>query len=243
MKEKACTKCGQVKAVTEFGKKSRNKDGLQHHCKPCNRAEQTAAYARRGDEVRAKRRHYRSENKEHINAQKQGYYHDDPERHREQKRRSYAKHIDKRREGSADYYRNNAEQEKKKRKERYYSNPDVQQATKDRASKWAEENPGRRKEIESKSRAKPESKAKVAANVRKRQAAKLQRTPSWANQQLIDAFYLEARRLEDLTGIKFHVDHIIPLQGELVSGLHVASNLQLLPAHENISKSNNFEPA
>lgn len=76
----------------------------------------------------------------------------------------------------------------------------------------------------------------------KYRAAKLQQTPSWANEQLIAAYYKEARRLEELTGIKFHVDHIIPLQGELVSGLHVESNLQLLMAHENMGKSNKFDP-
>lgn len=81
-----------------------------------------------------------------------------------------------------------------------------------------------------------------AASAAKRHAAKLQRRPSWANEQLIDAFYKEAKRLEELTGIKFHVDHIIPMQGELVSGLDVETNLQLLPAHENIGKSNSFDP-
>ena len=74
-------------------------------------------------------------------------------------------------------------------------------------------------------------------------AAKLERIPSWANDQLIAAYYKEAKRLEELTGIEFHVDHIIPLQGELVSGLHVETNLQLLPAHENLGKSNKFDPA
>ena len=83
--------------------------------------------------------------------------------------------------------------------------------------------------------------AKQAAT-RKYQAVKRQRSPSWANDQLIAAYYKEAKRLEELTGIQFHVDHIIPLQGELVSGLHVETNLQLLPAHENLGKSNSFDP-
>jgi hypothetical protein len=81
------------------------------------------------------------------------------------------------------------------------------------------------------------------ARCRARKAAKLKRTPAWSDSQAIEALYAEARLLEELTGIQFHVDHIVPMQGELVSGLHVEANLQLLMAHENLSKSNKFDPA
>ena len=78
-----------------------------------------------------------------------------------------------------------------------------------------------------------------------RHAAKLQRTPPWISslerKEILD-FYKERDRLSELTGVSFHVDHIVPLQGERVSGLHVPWNLQILTAFDNISKSNKFTP-
>lgn len=77
----------------------------------------------------------------------------------------------------------------------------------------------------------------------KRHAAQLNRTPSWADIEAIRAIYRKARDLTKSTGIEHHVDHIIPLQGRLVSGLHVENNLQILTGHENCRKNNRFEVA
>jgi hypothetical protein len=44
-----------------------------------------------------------------------------------------------------------------------------------------------------------------------------------------------------MTGIEWHVDHIIPLQGKNVSGLHTPYNLQVIPASWNTAKGNKFE--
>ena len=74
----------------------------------------------------------------------------------------------------------------------------------------------------------------------KRRAAKLQRTPAWADHESIRLWYLGARILGELLGETYHVDHILPMQGEKVSGLHTFENLQLLPGSENCSKRNSF---
>lgn len=67
------------------------------------------------------------------------------------------------------------------------------------------------------------------------------RTPSWADRGLMLGFYRIARRISQCTGIRFHVDHIIPLCGRLVSGLHVPANLRVIPAKINVHKSSKFE--
>ena len=75
----------------------------------------------------------------------------------------------------------------------------------------------------------------------KREAKKLRATPAWlvaADYDRIAALYTEAARLTRETGVVHHVDHIIPLQGKTVSGLHVPENLQILTAEKNYSKHN-----
>lgn len=83
---------------------------------------------------------------------------------------------------------------------------------------------------------------KVNALIAKRTAAKLQATPAWADQSAIERIYAEAARLTKETGERHEVDHIVPLQGRIVRGLHWEGNLQVLPKAENISKHNRYWP-
>lgn len=76
----------------------------------------------------------------------------------------------------------------------------------------------------------------------RRQLAERQRTPGWADHGAIEAVYEEARRRTAETGVVHHVDHEIPLRGRFVSGLHVHTNLRVIPAVENGRKGNRFEP-
>jgi hypothetical protein len=74
----------------------------------------------------------------------------------------------------------------------------------------------------------------------KRRAMKIQATPMWVDYDKIKEIYKEAKRLEELTGIQFHVDHIVPLNHKEVCGLHCEDNLQILTAIDNMRKGNEF---
>jgi len=143
------------------------------------------------------------------------------------------------------------ENQKRIAKEWYEKNKDL---TKERARLWTLNNPERRYEIHKKNREKDlenhnarnrlwnsKNKDKKAALEGKRRSAKLQRTPKWLTKDdlwLIEEAYSLTQLRTNLFGIDWHVDHIIPLQGKLVSGLHVPSNIQVIFATENVKKSN-----
>ena len=64
--------------------------------------------------------------------------------------------------------------------------------------------------------------------------------PEWASKEAIEFFYILAKELESHTGVPHEVDHIVPLQGREVCGLHVEDNLQVITAEANRRKSNTY---
>jgi hypothetical protein len=85
---------------------------------------------------------------------------------------------------------------------------------------------------------KKQNREKMTALQRKRHCSQLQRTPKWADLDAIAKVYEERARIEKETGIRHEVDHVIPLQGRRVSGLHVHWNLRVVTQFENRSKGN-----
>lgn len=77
----------------------------------------------------------------------------------------------------------------------------------------------------------------------KYKVSKLNRTPKWLSLKqlvLIQKLYIKAAKLTKQTGVAHEVDHIIPLQGKNVSGLHVPWNLRVITAVKNRKKKNTF---
>lgn len=126
------------------------------------------------------------------------------------------------------YNKNNKEKLKNYHKEWYKNNRDNYLI---QCKEYGDKNRDKRRNYSKKySR---ENKGKIRAKTAKYRATKLQQTPKWADLKAIEEFYKNCPE-------GYHVDHIIPLQGKNVRGLHVLDNLQYLPAIENFRKNNHF---
>lgn len=84
----------------------------------------------------------------------------------------------------------------------------------------------------------PEARARDLAHVVKRQKRTKVATPVWADMEQIKRVYLMSALAGRVYGVPHHVDHIIPIAGANVCGLHVESNLRVVPYWENIEKGN-----
>lgn len=137
-----------------------------------------------------------------------------------------AANPDRVRAANAAYYAANGEQHRSAQREWNAANADY-------AAQWARDYRERNPHVASEWR--KNNKQRVVLYTTRRRVAKLQRTPIWADTTAIDSFYLACP-------VGYEVDHIIPLRGRLVSGLHVVNNLQYLPRRENAKKRNKFDP-
>lgn len=76
----------------------------------------------------------------------------------------------------------------------------------------------------------------------RRRSLLLRAVPAWVDEEAIRDVYQLALEIRELTGVDHHVDHIVPLNSKIVCGLHVAHNLMVITATENISKGNRRWP-
>lgn len=132
----------------------------------------------------------------------------------------------------------NKEKLVKQRKAHYEKNKDKELSM---SAKWKE---GNKEQVLESARAyakahKAERNAAQQLRHAKKVSASLLDGDEW-NDFVISEIYDLRKTRSIATGIEWHVDHVIPLQGKTVSGLHVWNNLQLIPAKLNLQKKNKF---
>jgi hypothetical protein len=221
-----CKRCNVDKPLDEFQMdKRRNK----HYgtCRVCRVKAQNDRRLANIEESRKKTREYlrewRIKNPEKAHATDKRY----SEKNRD-KRNAYAKQ----------YRKDNPEKVQEQNKAWAKANPEKIRAYGQKAVKaWLERNPDYQSNFY-----KANKERYIAASARRR-AAQDSATPSWLtaiDKAMIQEMYdvSEARYIQ--TGIKHHVDHIVPINGKGVAGMHVPWNLQVITAHENLSKGWRF---
>lgn len=215
---KTCTKCGESKLLDLFPKHKRMRDGHASICSDCNKAKCREKYLANKERYKAAATEWKAANKERYREASRlstaVRYQADPERHKAYAAAYREKHKDKL-------------LEKWREDKRQCRAADPEKARK-LSSQWAKAN-----------------RPKVAVVEARRRAAELQRTTHWDTEWddlvISEAFDLRTRRLE-ATGVQWHVDHIVPLQGKTVSGLHNGHNMAVIPASANLRKKNLYWP-
>lgn len=235
-----CQRCGETKPTFEFNKAAHIKRGHQGICRPCNAV---------------KCKVYADENRAEINKAARDRYKALGDSAKVYMREQYIKHKEKRLQRAAERYAENIDAERIKLRNRYADNKEkyraraVEKYAKDPASAREKKRNDYQKHkpricayVKNWAKQHPE---KVISYANSRRARKVNAVPVWAD-ELDDLFAVEAadkaNRLATITGVKWEVDHMVPLKSKLVCGLHWHKNLQLLPMQVNRSKSNRIWP-
>ena len=150
---------------------------------------------------------------------------------------------DCRKERKRNWYLANAESQRQKGKEYHKSYyPKNKEKISARTIDWQRNN--KDKYAEKKRRWYEKNKDKSFAKSAKYRASKRNACPTWLNDQMkkeIESFYAKAHKISIETGVAHEVDHIVPLTSEIVCGLHVPWNLQVITRFDNRSKRNIME--
>jgi hypothetical protein len=211
----------------ENPEKSRESSRRQRDKNPEKARERNRRYREKNlKKVRAYSRQWRKENAARVREYNRQWAKENREQRRESARRRYAKNLETARANS----RENGRRRRKEKPEK----------SRESTQRWREKNPEKSREISRQwSKANP---VKCRANTAKRKAAKLKRTPLWADHAQIAEFHLVAAFLSKKYSTQLDVEHVIPLQGKLVSGLNVPGNLRVFPSRPNSIKGNRFRP-
>lgn len=230
MDTKTCTGCAQDKPLVDFYTNKSRPDGRHGRCKKChylstskwkrnNRevVNRHAAVARAMDPERARAISNKSQAKAYAL---------NPEKKKALSREWYAENSERAATAHRAWCQENAEQQKRWFSDYYQKNAERLKArARELGPEWARNNRG-----------------KVCARGKRYYARKRHAMPVWADIKAIDGLYDSSVEKSIETGIEHHVDHVVPLQGKTVCGLHVHYNLQVLPGKENQSKGSRFWP-
>ena len=127
------------------------------------------------------------------------------------------------------------EKDKANHREKYALDPSNK---KRQNSEWRSKNRDRMRELVAKWTQR--NKHVVSLSLANRKAKLLNATPSWSIKFFVEEAYRLAKLRTEMTGVQWHVDHIVPLQSKVVCGLHSHTNLRVIPAVINLAKGNRF---
>ena len=217
---KGCSKCGEVKPLGDF---AQSRGRHESACKACKNERSRQHYLKNRERVLQRTQAYKAANQEKVAAMLADWY-------QRNKERVLAR--------SAEYRNRPGVRERELERQRQYYAARKEQIQAKRKAKW---------------NADPERRARFNAYLKKhyaenrhvyqeksvrRNRALYEATPPWADLAAIREIYKKCAEINASSDTKYVVDHIVPLRGRNVCGLHIAENLRIISALENLQKHN-----